>query len=418
MDNSNDVVQRIKEANPIEDVIADCGYKFQKEGGKYWRVPHEGGLVVNVVKQRFFWAAKGWNGDCVEFLMQERGWEFKTAVEWLADRANLERPTWGKTDENALKAFRLRLSVFEIAQGLFQEWLWDDAEALKYLREERAFRDEIICGDVTAKEILDENSPYKFSDETVKKAKEAQDKSKVIVRGAGFGFSGRKTPEQYSQMRKQFDLYGIAHDCPQAVTILGFQGKMADWADKWGIDRVSKDWDKSWETKGRLHGMMITPGIVYAHHWGGRVIYLSRRQLPGHDLIREENGDKRPWKSFNPQVICVGNRHPYFNSVYRPDAADCVIVEGPADAETFAQWGIAAVALCGVSVDDDGVGALKGMLKKHKRLYLALDDDKAGNKKREAVAMAFGALIRLVDWANMVTDDKAETETTEANNGE
>src|SRR5262245_36506670 len=99
MDNFDELVQRIKDANPIEEVIADCGYKFQKEGGKYWRVPHEGGLVVNVVKQRFFWTTKGMNGDVIEFVMQEKGWEFKTVAEWLADRAGLERPNWGKTDE-------------------------------------------------------------------------------------------------------------------------------------------------------------------------------------------------------------------------------------------------------------------------------------------------------------------------------
>jgi hypothetical protein len=376
MDNFGDVVQRIKDANPIEEVLADCGYKFEKEGGKYWRVAHAGGLVVNIVKQRFFWAAKGWNGDAVEFLMQERGWEFKTAVDWLADRASLERPNWGKTDEGALKSYRLRLSVFEIAQTLFQEWLWADAEALAYVRG-RGFTDDLI-------------------------------------RNSGMGFSGRKTPEQFDQMRKQFDLYGIAHDCPQAVTILGFIGDVAAWADKCGLDRTSKDWDKSWETKKRLHGMMITPGIVYAHQWGGRVVYLSRRQLPGHDVIHEADGKERKWKSFNPQLLFVGTRHPYFNSAYRPDADDCVLVEGPADAETFAQWGVAAVALCGVSVDDDGIGALKGMLKRHKRLFLALDDDDAGEKKREKVALAFGALIRVADWSKMFIENKTE----EASNDE
>lgn len=376
MDNFDEIVQKIKDANPIEDVIVDCGYKFQKEGGKYWRVPHEGGLVVNVVKQRFFWASKGWNGDVVEFLCHHHGWDFKTAVEWLADRAGLDRPQWGKTDEAALKAHRLKLSVFEIAQQVFQGWLWgpEGTEALAWLRS-RGFTDEVI-------------------------------------RASGMGFSGTRTPEQMKYMKGQLDLYGIPHDCPQAVTILGYMGDVATWAAKWGIDMKSRDWDQSWVTKGRLHGMMITPGIVYSHQWGGRVIYLTRRNLPGHDVIHEADGKERKWKSFNPQLIFVGQRQPYYNSVYRPDAVECMIVEGPADADTFAQWGIAAVALCGVSAQDEGIATLKLKLKKHKRLYLALDDDDTGRKKQEEVAMAFGPLIHLVDWSVKVSAPQNEDEDT------
>jgi 5S rRNA maturation endonuclease (ribonuclease M5) len=361
MDNFDETVQKIKDENPIEEVIAECGHKFQAGGGKYWRVPHEGGLVVNVVKQRFFWATKGWNGDVVEFLTQEKGWEFKIAVEWLADRAGLDRPNWGKTDEAALKAHRLKLSVFEIAQQLFMDWLWKDEEALAYLRG-RGFTDETI-------------------------------------RLANMGFSGHRTDEQVRQMKGQFDMYGIAHDCPQAVTILGFKGDVAAWAQKWNIDTESGDWDRSWAEKRKLHGMMITPGIVYAHQAGGRTEYLSRRNMPGHDVIVEADGKERAWKSFNPQRCLVGTRMPYYNFAYHPKAEDCVIVEGPADAETFGQWGFAGTALCGVSADDEGIASLQGRLKRHKRLFLALDDDEAGRSKREKVAMAFGPLVRLVDWS-------------------
>ncbi len=383
MDDFHDVIDRIRDANPIEDVIADLGYKFEKEGGSYWRVPHEGGLVVNVARQRFFWVSKGWNGDVFSFLGKDKGWDFKAAVEWCADRAGLERPAWGKVDPQAMESHRLKLSVLEIAHLLFQKWLEEDKEALAYLKG-RAFSEERI-------------------------------------RAAAMGFSGRGKAEQVAEMKKQFDLFGIAHDCPQAVVILGFKGDVAAWADKWGIDRASKTngWDRSWEEKGKIHGMMNTPGIIYAHQWGGRVIYLTRRNLPGHDVIQREDGSTKAWKSHNPQRVLMGMRQPYFNSAFRPDADDVVIVEGPADAETFAQWGIPAVALCGVSADDQGIGALKGMLKRNKRKFLLLDDDKAGNEKREKVAMAFGAMCRIVSWADLLPNESdAETEVEEASNGE
>jgi len=192
------------------------------------------------------------------------------------------------------------------------------------------------------------------------------------------------------------------------------ESDVAAWADKWGIDRNDKTsgWSRSWEEKGNIHGLMTTPGIIYAHQWGGRVTYMTRRNMPGNDFFLREDGTKKPWKSHNPQLCLIGNRQPYFNSVYRPDADDVVIVEGPADAETFAMWGLAAVALCGVSADDEGIRALQGLLKRNKRLYLALDDDETGNKRREKVAMVFGALIRMVDWASMTKNGD------EANDGE
>lgn len=350
MDNFEDIIQRIKDANPIEEVAADLGHQFEREAGKYWRVKHAGGLVINTVLQRFFWVTKGWNGDVVELVMREKGWEFKSAIEWLADRAGVQRPTWGKNDEAAMKAHRLKLSVFEIAQQLFAEWLWADKEALAYVRG-RGF-------------------------------------SEDLIRAAAMGFSGRKSAEQVKAMKGQFNLYGIALDCPQAAAILGFEGDVMEWAKRWQID-IEKEAD--WLKRGRIPGMMNVPGIVYAHQWAGRIIYMSRRQLPGHDRI-----EGREWKSFNPPSKLVGVRQPYFNAIYKADAADCVIVEGQADAETFGMWGLAAVALCGVHADDEGMASLKSRLKRHRALYLSLDEDEIGRAKRDKVARTFGPMVRML----------------------
>ena len=359
MDNYEDDIQRIKEMNPIEEVILECGYKFEREGGRYWRVPHAGGLVINTIKQRFFWVEKGLNGDVIEWVMQDKGWEFRTTVEWLADRAGLQRPAWGRMDEKALKAHRLRLSVFEVAQGLFQAWLWgdekrgvqEDVEALKYLRG-RGFTDETI-------------------------------------RAAGMGFSGRRTGPQVQAMKGELSMYQIEAECPQAAAILGYEGDVRAWGKRWNVD---VEGEHDWMERRKIPGMMGVPGIIYAHAWGGRVNYISRRQLPGHDRIGE-----REWKSYNPPAALVGPRQPYFNFIYRPDASECILVEGPADAESFGQWGWAAAAMCGVSVEDEGMASLLQRLKKHQTLYLCLDSDATGRRKRDQVASTFGPMTRLVE---------------------
>jgi len=364
--NFEDAVDDIKRANPIEEVVKDLGHKFEREAGKYRRVPHTGGLVVNVAKQNFFWAEKGWSGDVITLVEKEKGYEFRAAVEWLADRAGLDRPGWGKMDDKAVKAQRLKLTVFEIAHQLFVKWLWDDEEALTYLRK-RGFSDEVI-------------------------------------RESGMGFSGRKMDAQFNEMRQQFSMYEIDAAAPAAVSMTGYRGDVTAWAARYGVDISEHDWAK-W---GQVSGMMGRPGIVYAHQWGGRVIYFTRRNLPGHDTYETDDGQTKELKSYNVPKCLGGLRQPYFNHVYRSDAEEVVIVEGPADAESFGMWGLAAVALCGVHAEDEGISSLKARLKGHKKQFLFLDDDKTGRKQRERVAQALGPLVRLVDWANMDVEEAEE----------
>ena len=416
MNDLHDFVMKLKETNPIEEVAEALGLKFERGAGRYRRVAKSGGLVVNVGKQSFFHATAGTRGDVIELVRVTKGYEPKTAMEWLARRSNVEIPNWGRMSDDELKSHRMTVNVFEIAQRLFQEWLWEDEEALDYMRTKRAFSDEVIAGDVTAEDVLKKDAPFRFSKKTLEaaqKAVKAGRKDQIVVAGAGFGFSGRRTENQLKEMKGEFDMFGIAHDHPTAVTILGFMGDVTTWTAKWNIDRKSRDWDSTWEEKGRLHGMMITPGIVYAHRFAGQTTYLSRRNMPGHD----DNGH---WKSFNPQKIIVGNRQPYFNHVYRYDAEECVICEGPLDAESWGVWGVAAVALCGVNADDDGMTSLKSRLKRHKKLMVALDRDETGDSKRERVAESFGPLTRLVDYASLDADplevEEEESENIEASN--
>jgi len=123
--------------------------------------------------------------------------------------------------------------------------------------------------------------------------------------------------------------------------------------------------------------------LVYAHVWGGRVVYFSTRLAS-----REE---KRHW---NPPAEMVGARQAYYNHVYSPTEELVVVVEGQADAVTLGQWGIAAVALAGVTPSGD----LLQRLGKHSTVVLGLDQDGAGKQWTTPLANALGPLTRLVAW--------------------
>lgn len=393
-------LEKLKAANPIEEVAVELGLKFSKGSRNALRVAHSGGLILTPSRQSFYHFSKGTHGDVIQLAQDEKGWEWKAAVEWLAQRGRIELPNWKSMSNEQLAAHRVRVNIYAVAQRLFQEWLWKDAAAVGYARG-RGFDDETICGDVTAEDALDKDAPYKFKPRTIEKAEKAAagNKYEVVASGAGFGFSGRNTQAQISEMKKQFQLYGTEFDHPAAVTILGYEGDVKAWADKWKIDRKSDEWKEEWEESGRLHGMMRVPGIVYQHVYGGQTSYLTRRNMPGHD-----NDGK--WKSFNPQKALVGEKHPYFNHIYKPMDEECAIVEGPADAEAFAELGWSAVALCGVHASEEGAENLKARLRNHKRLYVALDRDATGAAKREKVAQAFGATTRIVEYDIPAMEDE------------
>ncbi len=74
--------------------------------------------------------------------------------------------------------------------------------------------------------------------------------------------------------------------------------------------------------------------IVYMHLVRGQLVYLSGRSIEGK-------------QHYNVSREILGERQPYYNYLYSPHAEQVVIVEGQADAITFAEWGIPAVAIGG-----------------------------------------------------------------------
>lgn len=394
-ENFDDFVEHVRDANPIEEVLEESGIHLRGHGRLRTGTKHDS-LKVRTDMQRAFWYSQNWNGDVFAWVMREKGCEFMEALEILARRAGIEMPKfYQQVNEGEVKRMRSTADVFSVAAGVFHKWLIGassvpdgsvrhDGEALAYAKSTRGWTDETI-------------------------------------KNEGMGFSGRKTPEQVKDMRGEFDLYGIDHLCPAAVAIFGFEGDITGWAAKYDIlDKVQAE---GWVEKGRIHGLMDTPGLIYAHHHRGGVHYLSRRQLPGHDKIRD-NGKDREWKSFNPHKVLVGPKRAYVNRTHRMDRA-IVCVEGQGDAVTFGQWGFGALAFCGLLGDptqmapEDGeqLRKLAAFVNKHPAVYLSLDEDEAGQKSLKHAAKLLGPKIQILRMSRAVNREQlavSEVEDAEA----
>jgi len=158
--------------------------------------------------------------------------------------------------------------------------------------------------------------------------------------------------------------------------------------------------------------LMDTPGIIYAHQKPvGKVVYLSRRQLPGHDEIQG-----RAWKSFNPQKALVGPKQFYFNHLYR-QCEPLVMVEGQGDAITWAQWRQACVAFCGLvgklenrpqEEQERIMRVIRRLRDKHSVLYYCPDNDEAGEAAIPLVGKLFGPTIQIVRYSRAKPRDEKD----------
>lgn len=127
-------------------------------------------------------------------------------------------------------------------------------------------------------------------------------------------------------------------------------------------------------------GMLVYPCIV-----GARVTYF---------MCRFAGAEKRHW---NPPAEMLGERQPYFNHEYDRHTDAIVIVEGPADAISLAQWGIPAVALAGIMLaETESYMQLLAQLRQHRVVILGLDQDAHAATAR--IADALGPLTRIVEW--------------------
>lgn len=389
MINFADFVEQVRDANPIEEVIREGGLQLKGYGRLLTCTKHDS-LKVRTDMQRAFWYSKNWSGDVFGWLMMDKGIEFNEALARLADRARIDMPKFQQVNESEVRRSRATADAFSVAAAVFHRWLLgDEAKGIKPDADALAY-----CRDRA------------WSDETTQLAMT--------------GFSGRKEAWQVKDMIGDFNLFGIDVRSPAAVAVLGFEGDVGAWATEQGI-RNHEDFDEGWIVKKRIHGLMDVPGLIYSHQHKGGVKYLSRRNLPGFDTIKSE-GKIRDWKSFNPYKLLAGPKQVYFNHMQRIDR-QLVLVEGQGDAMTWGQWGYGAMAFCGllgdisqmVPEEAERLRKLAGYIKKHPALYLAMDDDEAGQAAIPLAAKLLGPKIQVV---KMARSSASKDETVEETNAE
>jgi DNA primase len=406
-ENFDDFVERVREANPIEEVMQEQafgGVALRGHGRLRTGAKHDS-LNVRTDMQRVWWYSQNWNGDVFAWVMRQKGGTFMEALEVLARRAHLEMPRFAKeVNEGEVQRRRATADVFSVAAVVFQRWLVGTPLSPSTVTSPQ-MEEHNLGGDA---EALGYARSRGWSDET--------------LRAAGVGFSGRKTAEQVKDMCGEFSLYGIDPLSPAAVAVLGFEGDVGEWAGLQGL-LDDPDFDREWLNKGRIHGLMDTPGLIYAHQWQGGVRYLSRRQLPGFDKIRDrETKRERAWKSFNPHKVLAGAKQPFWNHVHRMDKP-LVCVEGQGDAVTFGQWGVGALAFCGLLGDPEQMAAEDGermrklvaLIGKHPRVYVCLDMDEAGERALKLAAKWLGPKVQVLRMSQaMPREDGAEVDDAEA----
>jgi hypothetical protein len=331
-DEFTDFVEKVKAANPLSQVMEESGaeYRLAHKRGKFLRGETHNSLVVQADEGWYVWNSRGERGDVFNWLERRQHMDFMSALQYLADRAKIPMPkkmTHGTPETRA--AARLTADVFGIAQRVMAGWLRASAAALDYVRG-RGWTDETI-------------------------------------NHAGLGYTGGNQDELRGELR----MYGIDLECPQAVAVLGYRGDVAAWGRKYGTD-IQENW-LGW---GMIPGLVSKTRLVYPHIVGGRTVYMTARNILGAEI----NQEGREVKSWNmPVVLAGGQRQVFYNHEYGKRVEECVVVEGQADAVTLGQWGIAATALAGTGWQDHAelLGELR---KRHKTIYLMMDNDAAGQR--------------------------------------
>jgi len=405
--NFDDFVEQVREANPIEEVLEESGFHLRGHGRLRTSTKHDS-MKVRTDMGRVWWYSQNWNGDVFGWVMREKNMDFNEALEVLARRAHIEMPKFSNVNESEVRRVRATADAFSVAATVFHRWLMgDEGKGVK-----------------ADEDALDYVRGRGWSDET--------------IRAEMVGFSGRKSEWQVKDMIGDFSLYGINPLSPAAVAVLGFEGDVEKWAREQGV-LEHPDFDPEWINWKRIYGLMDKPGVIYCHRHRGGVNYLSRRNLPGFDTLKDKNtGKVSDHKSDNPKKALVGEKKPYFNAAHLR-TEPIVLVEGQGDAITWGQWGQGAMAFCGLLGNSEDVDAgrisrlqeelsgVLGYLRKHPSIFLALDEDAAGQAAIKVTARLLGPKVQIVrmprhftrDDAVAVSTEQAQTsEGNEANNGE
>lgn len=350
---TDDIFALVKSKNKLEDVMAEGGHKLEGRG-RYRRIPHSGGLVIDTHNQTWHHNIEidRW-GDVIDWIQREHKLDKKEAVNYLAKRAGLPEPEWNRSTSAHAVAARQKQDALKVAAQVFAGWFWksDDAKAYAVKRGWT-----IAVPGEDGKESLG-----------------------GTARAAMLGFSGIGTDEEKAEMRKAFDEAGIDPLSPAAVAVLGFRGDVSKWTSQHLEGKTVNDLPEDWNLNGYIPGMVGRERLVYVHRVGGRVVYLSGRAIR----------DKFHW---NVPKELAGERQPFYNQEYSPSSETCVIVEGQADAISLGQLGISAVALNGAKLKD---GLAETLKERHKAIVVWADMDAAGIHSAWRSANELGPMTRI-----------------------
>lgn len=352
-----DFIEQVRRANALDDVMNETGgeWRLQQRGGRYLRGMVHDSLVVDTELQYYVYNSTGERGDVFAFVQKHWsvGGDFMGALEALARRAGLEMPVYRRDDQDVSSRLlrRHREDVWEVGLRWMQRQLWNDAEALGYVRG-RGWDDDAI-------------------------------------RLAGLGFTGR---EGTDDLRRELVGEGVNIESAAAVALVGWRGDVAGWARANGVEPQD-----NWLSWGLVPGLVHKTRLVYPHMEAGRVRYISARNILGAQF----NNEGREIKSYNLPVALAGKRTLYYNQAYMNRANECVLVEGQADAISWGMAGVAAVALAGTAWKDHGE-ELAYLRQRHTYIYIGLDGDQAGTKAlvgRDGewpLRQVFGPMVRVV----------------------
>jgi hypothetical protein len=368
--------EAVRSANPIEDVIEETGaeYRLNRISRNHWIVgsEHDSLNVCPAEGIYKWWAASEESGDVFKWYMNRHECDFMMALQRLAERAGLEMPRFSEKENQRFAAVQEKMDIWGAAQGLFAEFLKEDKAAWAY----------VTNGPTPS------GKPRYFSEKTIKQA--------------GLGFTGG-TSAHRERMKKVFAEQGIDPACPAAVAVLGFQGDVGAWAERWNVTPK-----ENWLRDSYISGLMSGKRLIYPHFGRGQVLYFSARNILGSE--NRKDGSIR--KSYNLPKELVGGEGSqfYYNFLYSSISEEIVLVEGQGDAVALAEMGIPAAAMLGLNLKkmDKEIMALRWGKKRGKRfersVYIGVDGDapawKAmiGNEEDWPIMTLLGPGARVINW--------------------
>ena len=416
MDEFNDFIKEVKNKADLLQIIEETGPEYAFETarrGKYIYGKKHDSLMVDVSIDQYTWFSRAGSGghqyeggDVLDWMTRYRNMDFWDAAVYLAQKYGVKVPDLKEANhKDQAKSYQARGELYTVAHEWFVKQLWSSPAALDYCRKGRGWADETICYKVSYEMASEIGNPYQFTKETMTGLTPSPHgvgrtmlAGSSLVRGAGLGFSPG-TVDSAEELRARLQLQGIDLKAPEAVAMIGLKGGVGTWCKEHSIEA-----QPNWLEKDRIFGLAEFTRLIYPHFGrGGAPVYFSARNLKwsSEKLISEPDKKK---KSYNPPELLAGQRMWFFNWLFHKKVDEVVVVEGQADAITIGEWGIPAIALNGLSANQE----LAVLIRDVRKRFLALDEDKAGRAAMMEVAQIFGPKVRLVNWSGNGSEESYE----------